>query len=109
MPKAEKKAEKAKSGELGYADAPGVSIPKIPTLDKAALEYVKERDKRMLQSPKEKAAKVKLLEAIHEHQAKLGRTPEGKIIYRFDELVVEVTPGKENVRVRPADTEEEAD
>ena len=108
MPKKEK-PNKPKTGDLPLPPGPGVSVPRITELDNAALEYVKERDKRMTQTPKEKAAKVKLLETIHKHQDKLGRTPEGKIIYTFDELIVEVTPGKENVKVRPVDHEEEAD
>ncbi len=102
-------ATKPKNKELALPEGPGVSVARIPELDRLALEYVKERDKRMLQTPKEKAAKEKLREGVHKHQDKLGKTPEGKIIYCFDDLIVEVTPGTEKIRVRPADKVEEED
>ena len=77
----------------------GVSAIRIPLIDKLAEAYVIERDKRLKMTPKEVAAKTKLIEALHKHEAQI-RTPEGELMYRYDEMVITLTAGKEKLKVR---------
>jgi hypothetical protein len=82
---------------------PGVEIPRIKELDDLAAEYQKEKQKRCQQTPKEIAAKGKLIDAIHKHADKLGRTEDGAVVYKNDELKVTLKPGKEKLNVKPVD------
>jgi len=76
----------------------GAEPVRIPSIDKLAEAYVTERDKRLRQTPKEVAAKSKLIDALHANADKL-RTPDGDLIYRYDEMLITLTPGKEKLRV----------
>jgi hypothetical protein len=84
----------------------GVSPVHIPELDKLAEAYVAERDKRLRQTPKEVAAKTKLIDALHKHSDKLI-TPDGDYIYRYDEMLITLSPGKEKLRVASVELEEQ--
>jgi len=98
-------ASKPKQTEL-HVVGKGVSPVHIPQLDKLAEAYVTERDKRLKQTPKEVAAKVKLIDALHAHADEL-RTPDGDLVYRYDERLITVTPGKEKLRVEDVTLEPE--
>lgn len=67
-------------------------------MDQLAEDYVKERDKRLKQTPKEVAAKTKLIEALHFHADKI-RLPDGSLVYRYDEMEITLEPGKEKLKV----------
>lgn len=82
----------------------GTAAPKIPAIEKAGKSYVNVRDERMALTQKEVAAKEKLLQAIHDNQDKLTPNGEGKIIYRYDDMQVIFSAGKENVKVRSVDS-----
>ena len=86
----------------------GVSPVHIPELDKLAEVYVAERDKRLRQTPKEVAAKLKLIDALHKHSAKL-KTPDGDLIYRYDEMMITLSAGKEKLKVASVDLGEQDD
>lgn len=94
-----------KQTELAVAGK-GVSPVRIPVIDKLAEAYVTERDKRLKQTPKEVAAKTKLIDALHAHADQL-RTPDGDLVYRYDERLITVTPGKEKLRVEEVSLGEE--
>jgi hypothetical protein len=64
----------------------GVSKPIIPEIDDAASEYIRERDKRLQITPKEKAAKKKLLALMEGH---------GLERYDYDDQTVLVKPKDE--------------
>lgn len=89
-------------------DGPGVAPVTVPEIDKLADEYIRERDKRMKQTPREVAAKGKLIEALHKHGDQL-RNPDGDIVYRMDDLLVTLTPGKEKLQVRDVSERNEAE
>lgn len=96
-----------KQNDLPGVEGPGVSVPRIKALDDLAEDYQKEKKKRCAQTPKEVAAKGKLIDAIHKHADRLGRTPEGEIIYQNDELIITLAPGPEKLKVKDITDEEE--
>jgi hypothetical protein len=87
---------------------PGVSPVSVPEIDKLADDYIRERDKRMKQTPREVAAKGRLIDALHAHADQL-RNPDGDIVYRMDDLLVTLTPGKEKLQVRDVSEQNEAE
>lgn len=88
----------AKNEELGLKGK-GVEPLRIAELDKLAEEYVKARDKRLVMTPKEVACKQMLIEALHEHQDEIGLQPDGRLVYRYDEMMITLAPGKEKLKV----------
>jgi len=91
----------AKQTELKVEGA-GVSPVRIAEVDSLAELYIKERDKRCKQTPREIAAKGKLIDALHKHADKIGSN-NGTITYRYDDVVISLAPGKEKLKVREAD------
>jgi hypothetical protein len=87
---------------------PGISPVRIAEIDRLAEAYVKERDKRLLQTPKEIAAKARLIDALHAHADKL-RSPDGILVYRYDESVITLESGKEKLRVQDDSRDDEND
>jgi hypothetical protein len=96
-----------KQTELQIAGA-GVAPVSLPQIDKLADDYIRERDKRMKQTPREVAAKGRLVEALHSNADKL-RNPDGDIVYRMDDLLITLTPGKEKLQVRDVSEQNEAE
>ena len=95
-----------KTQELGLKGK-GVEPMQIAEIDKLAEAYVKERDKRLTQTPKEVAAKQKLIDALHHHAEDIGRQPDGTITYRYDEMIITLSYGKEKLKVAPVESEPE--
>ncbi len=91
---------KQKQKDLPGVEGPGVAPVRITEIDDLAEAYVKERDKRCAMTPREITAKEKLIEAIHKHADKIGRDSNGEIVYRFDDTVVTLKPGKEQLKVK---------
>jgi hypothetical protein len=91
-----------------HIEGKGVAPVAIPEIDKLADAYIKERDKRLKQTPREVAAKGRLIDALHKHTDKL-RNPDGDIVYRMDELLITLTPGKEKLQVRDVSEQDEAE
>jgi hypothetical protein len=92
--------------ELGLT-GPGVAHVKIPEVDVLVDRYVAARDKRMDHTKKEVEAKANLVAALHANADAIGRDPDGVIVYHYDDLVVTLATGKEKLKVRTADEEEE--
>lgn len=88
---------------------PGVAQPRIPKIDKCAKAYVIERDKRCEMTPREIAAKQKLINALHEHKEQIGADSNGEIVYRYDDLVVTLKPGKEVLKVKEVGSDGDED
>jgi hypothetical protein len=97
-----------KTTDLPGIEGEGVSAVHIPEIDQLAEAYVKERDRRLKLTPKEVAAKLKLIDAMHAHAKKLT-LPDGTLTYRYDEMVITLEMGKEKLKVRDVshDAEEE--
>jgi hypothetical protein len=95
----------AKQSELAIKGR-GVEAVRIAQIDSLAEAYIKERDKRLKLTPREVAAKTKLVDALHKHSGDL-RQPDGTLVYRYDEMVITLTPGKEKLRVKELDEEDE--
>lgn len=83
-------------------ELPGTERPSIKEIDKAADYYVNVRDRRMKLTEQEVAAKAQLLQTVLQHEAKLSKNGDGEIVYRYDEEIVIVKPGKANVKVKGA-------
>lgn len=94
----------AKTKELNLTGK-GVSPIRITSVDRLAENYIRERDKRLTQTPKEVAAKLKLIEALHSNREQIQQ-PDGTIVYRYDETVITLTPGKEKLKVESASVDE---
>jgi hypothetical protein len=97
----------AHNKELGLT-GPGVAPVRIKQLDKLAREYIVERDKRLVLTPREVAAKQRLIEAMHSHAKEL-RLPDGTLVYHYDETLISLIPGKEKLKVEAVDLDEEED
>jgi hypothetical protein len=95
----------AKQAELKIVGK-GVAPLQIAELDKLAEKYVAERDKRLRMTPREVAAKQDLIAAMHAHEKEL-RQPDGLLLYRYDEMIVSLRPGKEKLKVEPVENEDE--
>jgi hypothetical protein len=77
---------KAKNPELPGVEGPGVSPISIAAVDTAAEAYIKERDKRCAMTPREIAAKQKLIQLLHSNEEKIGKDSNGEItVKRFYE------------------------
>jgi len=92
--------KKTKTTDLPGMTGPGVAQPRIKSVDDAAEIYIKERDKRCAMTPREIAAKQKLIEQLHTHADKIGRDRDGTIVYRYDDNIVILKPGKETLQVK---------
>lgn len=80
----------------------GVAPVRIKAVDDAAEEYVKIRDRRMAMTKKEVQAKQTLIDLLHKNAEKIGADDEGVMCYEYDDVVVELKPGKEQLKVRTA-------
>lgn len=89
--------------DLPGVEGPGVAPIKIDEIDQLAEEYVKIRDKRCTISPKEIAAKQELIDAVKRHREQLGADEEGTIRYAYGEEIIEVSHGKDKLKIINAD------
>lgn len=85
----------------------GMEGPSIPEIEQAAEAYVKARDSRMRLTEKEITAKTKLIQVVLEHEKELSSNPDGEKIYRYDDEMVILKPGKRNVKVKAVHEDEE--
>lgn len=90
-------------------ELPGTERPTIKEIDKAADHYVNVRDKRMKLTEQEVIAKANLLQVVLENEKDLSKNDQGEIVYRYDDEIVIVKPGKANVKVKGAHDEESED
>lgn len=88
-------------------EMPGMERPKIPEIEEAAEKYVKVRDRRMKLTEEEIVAKANLLTAVEAHAKELPYDGENNRLYRFDDLLVILKPGKPNVKVKHASEDED--
>jgi hypothetical protein len=99
---------KKKTEELGLTGK-GVEPLRIVELDKLAEEYCRQRDKRLTMTPKEVSAKQNLIAALHENADKIGVQPDGRLVYRYDEMMITLSPGKEKLKVEDVSEKDEAE
>lgn len=91
------------------AEIPGTERPKIKEIEAAANSYVSVRDRRMKLTEDEVTLKKTLIDTVHKHADKITPNEAGERHYRYDDLVVILKPGRDNVKVRSADAESEPD
>ncbi len=84
-------------------EGPGIAPVRIKSVDELAEAYIKERDRRVRMTPREVTAKNELIDELHKHADKIGRDAEGVLRYEYDDIVIELRPGKETLKVRAAD------
>lgn len=102
-------AKKASSkSEVPLGDGPGVGRLVIKELDELAKKYKAFRNRRQDLTEKEVESKDALTEAMHRHEASLGRDKEGAMRYVYEDddsptgrSVVEVKPTDESTKVKP--------
>lgn len=92
-------------------EIPGTEAPTIKAIEEAAEAYVSVRDRRMKLTEQEVTAKANLIAACEKHKDKLTPDLQGNRTYRYDEMIVVLKPGKDNVKVKTyhAGDEEEED
>lgn len=84
-------------------EIPGTELPHIEAIENAAQDYVKIRDRRMALTNQEISAKEKLMAQLLEHKRELSKNADGDYVYRFDDLLVLLKTGKDNVKVKAVD------
>lgn len=88
--------------ELGLTGK-GVAPVQIEGLDKLVMKYVAKRDQKKRITKKlaeeEKEARAALMDAMHEHEKELVDPNTGDLIYRFDETVVSIVAGEEELLI----------
>jgi hypothetical protein len=88
-------------------EMPGMERTSIPEIDDSAQAYVSARDKRMALTSKEVAAKLNLLTVLQAHEKELDKGQDGAKVYRFEDEIVILKPGKLKVQVKHANEEDE--
>jgi hypothetical protein len=86
------------------SDLPGMKGPGVAPVRIKAV--VKIRDRRMGLTKKEVQAKQNLIDLLHKNAEKIGADDEGIMRYEYDDVVVELKPGKEQLKVRTASNPE---
>jgi len=84
--------------ELPHMTGPGVAVPHHPDLDQLAQAYIAQRDQRLKALINEIVAKDNLITALHSHEEEL-KQPNGDLAYRFADLVITLSHGKEKLKV----------
>lgn len=92
-------------------EIPGTERVSIPDIEDAAEAYVTVRDKRMALTEKEIAARTNLIDVVKGHVKELSPGEGGTLIYKYDDMVVVLKPGKDHVKVRhdADDSDDEAE
>ena len=86
------------SVELPHMTGPGVAVPHLPDVDQLAQAYITQRDQRLKCLINEIVAKDNLITALHSHDEEL-KQPDGSLAYRFADLVITLSHGKEKLKV----------
>lgn len=105
MPKTKRTAAKQRSAELPLKGK-GVERVRIAEIDSLADAYVTERDKRLKLTPREVAAKTKLIDALRRHSNRLEQ-PDGSLLYSYDESIIRLTHGKDKLKVESLEHDDE--
>lgn len=84
---------------------PGTEGVRIKELDEAADDYVSKRDARQRATVKEVESKNTLVALLHAHADELGRNGDNAIAYRYDDMLVTLTPKDEVLKVKAAPEE----
>ncbi len=100
-----KKTDKPKQDDIPGIEGPGVSRPKFPVIDKAARVWISLKTERCAFLEKEKAAKKIVIDKIKEHGEEIGVDSNGEIVYRYDDQLLCVKPGKDVLVVKELDSE----
>jgi hypothetical protein len=96
-------ARKQRQEELPVGNEPGVASAdqiSIPEVEAAADKYIEIRDKRCKMTPREVTAKEELITLIHAHSDKIAKNAEGEQVYRYDDLIITLKPGKETLTIK---------
>lgn len=94
------------SDDLPGITGPGVAPKQIAEIDAAAIEYRVERDRRMAVTPHEVRTKKNLIDLLHAHEKEIGRDEHGVLRYQHEDLVIELRPGEEKLKVKSVDNGE---
>lgn len=108
--KAAKKPTSRRQQDLLEEGGPGVQPPiSIPEVDKAASDYVTKRDRRQQLTQLEIEAKQRLIDVLHTHEKEIGRDGEHVLRYKHEDLMVELRPEGEKLRVRKGNSDGEGE
>lgn len=85
----------------------GTESPKIPEIEAAADAYTSLREKWQALGEKLTTAKTALTQTVLDHEKELSKDKDGNRVYRFDDLIVILKPGKPGVKVKHAAAEDD--
>lgn len=83
-------------------EGPGVAAYQNDELDDAVEKFTKARDVAQTAKDRHQAAEDSLKMLLHDHADKIGIDKNGEIVYRCDDEVVILKPGKEKLTVKAA-------
>jgi hypothetical protein len=103
-----KKPTTRRQQDLLEEGGPGVAPPiSIPEVDEAAADYVRKRDRRQDLTRLEVEAKQRLIDVLHTHEKEIGRDGEHVLRYKHEDLLCELMPEGEKLRVRKGNSDEQ--
>lgn len=103
----QERGTKKKQPDLPAMKGPGVEVPEIPELEEASERYVEVRDKRMMLTEKEVQARTVLSEVLTQHRGGLPKDEDGNPFYPYEGKRVILLAGRERVKVKMVDDEDE--
>jgi hypothetical protein len=92
--------------ELGLTGE-GVAPVVVDAVDTLVEKYVQERNARMELTKREVDAKRALIASLRENVDKIGKQTDGTIIYRHGDLIITLRTGKDELKVRTMEGEQE--
>jgi hypothetical protein len=90
-------------------EIPGTERPTIQDIETAASAYTSMREKWQAAGEKLTALKTELIQVVMSHEKELIKDKDGNRVYRFDDLLVILKPGKPGVKVKNVHEEESED
>lgn len=93
-------AKKEQTEDLPGVGGPGVSQKQIKPLNKALDQYIVDRDAHRAATAAITESKKKVVEIMHAHESEIGKDSNGEMIYRYEDEVVTLKPGKEELKVK---------
>lgn len=82
-------------------EGPGVAPKKIPAIEKAAARHKAFVEERCALLEKEKGAKGEVIRLLLEHKDEIGVDKNGEILYRLNDELISLKPGKEQLTYLP--------
>ncbi len=88
------------AGDLPGIEGKGVAPVSIASINKLVKAYLRKKEARNDAGKEFTEAEDALSEEIHKHEEEIGVDNNGEIVYRYEDNVITVKPGKEKLKVK---------